>query len=118
MKKYLILLLTTAVLACARQNDYDQRLATWIGQPARALVNRWGQPDRQFAINADTYAMVYIKTKNQSAYHPYRRTINYQGMPGPRYGHAMYQPIYYCKTTFSVRNGVIVNYSFNGDECI
>lgn len=117
MKKYLILLLLAAVGCAGKGNDYDRQLSSWIGRPARVLVSRWGQPDRQFAINADTYAMVYIKNKHQGAYRPYRNVINYQGMPGPRYGHAMYKPLYYCQTTFSVRNGIVVNYSFNGDDC-
>lgn len=118
MKKILWIVLAVTACHVRSADNYNHKLSTWMGRPVQSLINSWGQPDHQFRINNQSVALVYIRTKKQGAYEPYHNMINYQALAGPRYGHSMYQPVYYCKTTFTVRQGVIVNYAFSGDDCI
>jgi len=114
-----VLLLT----ACSPQTPkaYNHRLQSWLGKRQQLLIMKWGQPDGQFALDADTYVLTYIKTSDKAKdgqTHPYSSVLNYQALAGPRYGYSQYPEQWWCKTFFTVRHGVIVNYSFSGDDCV
>lgn len=118
MKKIWFILLAVTACHSFGSDNYNQKLSTWMGRPVQALISHWGEPDSQFSINRDTMALVYVKSEKYGAFEPYRDTLNYEGISSPQYGYSMYKPVYYCRTTFSVRNGIIVDYAFEGDDCI
>lgn len=102
-------------------SSYNQQLAHWIGVPENQLYAHWGQPDSQFSPVPGTYVLTYLKSGTYPKFHdyqPYRADLNYGALAGPKYGDSQIQKIYYCKTTFTIRNGIVVNYAFNGDDCI
>lgn len=122
MKKIVFLML---VILTACQNrpkeSYNQELAAWLGQTQWALFRKWGQPDEQFAIDMDTYVVTYNRFgKKPIEYNrePYKNMMKYKALAGPEYGYSQYPQIWYCKTTFTLRNDIVVDYSFNGDDCI
>lgn len=118
MKKLLLVMLAISACQHHNANTYEKRLSKWLGRPQSLLIQAWGEPNRQFAINSDTFAFVYIHNYAHATNEPYSNTLYYPALAGPRYGHSMFPAYYYCQTTFSIRNGIVVDYSFNGDYCI
>lgn len=100
--------------------NYAQKLEPWIGQSRATLYRRWGEPMRQFSLAGNRVVAVYLKQSSRPLhdnFYPYRRDLNYAALAGPRYGLSMYPSVYYCETLFTLQNDVVVDYSFNGDDC-
>ncbi len=123
MKKIFLILWLMAVVGCQHQNgaDYEQKLSAWIGMSQSALFSQWGMPNSRFVIDHSTYVVTYNRrfskrTLKQDEF--YQSTLSRRAMEiGPQYGHATSPALYYCKTSFTIQNGVVVDYSFNGDAC-
>lgn len=118
MKKILFLLFLVGACHVQSGDDYGYRLSKWVGQRESLLAQKWGQPEQMFRINEDTMAWVYVKESKHGYKDPYRSMFYYPAMSGPQYGQSQIPTRYYCQTTFSVRNGIVTNYSFIGDDCI
>ncbi|MBR2299651.1 MAG: hypothetical protein IJ870_03655 [Alphaproteobacteria bacterium] len=115
-----ILFAVLLVLVSCTLNEkmtYSEKLAPWIGQDSYALFKTWGRPDDVFAINGTDYAWVYVKKGLQAHHDLYQNVFSYEGWQGLKYGQPEQANVYYCKTYFTIRNGLIINYSFNGDDC-
>lgn len=118
-----VIMLFVLLSACAVRSaaDYENKLAAWQGQTREALFHKWGYPDRQFAIDRNTYVVTYLRISGKpagNADEPYRNSLNYGGMPQIRYGKSQIPAVYYCKTNFTITNGIVTDYSFNGDDCV
>lgn len=125
MKK--ILLLLSLLSGCVVSQDtgneeYSQKLTYWLGKPQWSLFAKWGQPDEQFAIDANTYVVSYTKIYKSSSWDRakiYARELSSEALDiGPNYGSPQETPLYYCKTNFTIQNGRVVDFGFNGDNCI
>ncbi len=119
IKKFLLLIFAGLTASCAQngQMTYAQKLAPWVGQDSYALFETWGRPDDIFAVNGTDYAWEYVKKGLKPHHHLYQNVFSYEGWQGLKYGHSEQEDVYYCKTYFIIRNGLIINYSFNGDDC-
>ena len=120
MKKYLLSVLIV-LSACSVNKNYDLSLQKWIGQSEYSLLTQWGQPNNVIGLDANSYIYVYEKisdTPFDDNKYPYEGELDYQYSAGPKYGYSQIQQIYYCKTMFTIRNQVVINYSFIGDDCV
>lgn len=73
--------------------EYKKMLETWIGAPEIELIRTWGSPARTYTTNDITYVTFYDSK--------------------------LYQlDQYQCQTTFGIRDNVVFDYSFYGNNCI
>lgn len=123
MKKILYLFsLFLILLGCARYSlsAYENKLGDWIGKSAKSLYESWGRPQSTTQIDANTYLLTYFESEEtpiDDNYQPYSSEIEYDVMTVPNYGLPVDPPLFYCKTAFVVRNGIVVDFNFNGDDC-
>ena len=126
--KYLMIVFCL-ITACAMDNiqtSYNDDLDKFIGYPENELYDILGIPDRMFYVTNNEKVVTYLSFKKKTLNKPYKRQIDYSGInednhwwnrlfgpPQPK------QPnLYYCKTSFVIKNGSVNSYSFNGDYCV
>lgn len=120
---FLLLLLT----ACTTTGNYQQSAQKWVGASQEELYSNWGMPDSQFNAGPDTVIVTYVQNDNGPIggnTEPYAGVeVAYQAIEDPEYGDYLSNsprnnPVYFCKTNFTITNGQVVDYSFNGDDCV
>ncbi len=101
-------------------SEYEKKLGDWIGKSEKSLYAAWGMPVRITPVGADTILLTYYSSESQpidNVFQPYESEMSYAAMTVPNYGLPPAPPLYYCKTDFVVRNGIVTGYNFNGDDC-
>ncbi len=120
MKKIWLVLLAGVCSACQSVRPYAETLQPWVGQTERSLEQSWGYPDNVFYITPDEKVVTYVRSStHRYNFDPYQDEVAYSAISSPVYGFPP-QPAettYYCKTSFTLQNGIVRNYSFNGDGC-
>lgn len=123
MKKlvFFMLLLT----ACGHRISYEQSLQPWLGQPENNLYTSWGEPVSEYNVTPQTKIVTYVQTENSPLNNnsqPYAGIeVAYQAIETPNYGQNLSNNDnnnYYCTTSFTITNGQIVDFTFNGDDCV
>lgn len=125
MKKiafYSFFILSLLISGCATTAGYEKILNSWIGASEDQLITQWGVPDMVYQNNDKKY---FVYSKQNSSYVPgtaptYYSTYNsFTGTitTTPVGGTSGYIMNYYCKTTFTVDNGVITNWRWQGNSC-
>ena len=128
MKKsfvFAMLFLLTACSVFGTRESYSDQLQSWIGRSEYQLYQSWGYPQQSFYVTPYEKIVTYIRTTTGNNANPYSNQLYYQGMePDSGWWDKLFGPpapkqadFYYCKTMFTVRNNMIVNFSFNGDGC-
>lgn len=129
MKKYLVLFGIIVLLnACTfwnGNNSYSSYLEQWVGKSEYQLYQAWGQPAHVFYVSPYEKIVTYITTNSSGSNSPYGNQVYYGGMGEEHWWDSIFGPppaqqpdIYYCKTSFTIQNGFIINLSFNGDDCV
>ncbi len=124
MKKLMFLALF--LTACSNpQQTYQQSLQPWIGMPEISLYDSWGRPASVFNVTPQTKIVTYIQTENapiNGNTQPYAGIeVDYQAIETPDYGENLSNydnNNYFCKTSFTITNGEVIDYNFNGDDCV
>lgn len=119
---YLIcgLLLT---VGCQSFNDsqvYNRQLQKWRGQSASELYADWGTPQQTVPLSGDSVMVSYYRAENDSSdneFAPFDSDIYYNALTLPYYGIAPEPPLFYCETSFVIKDGIIVDYTFTGNNC-
>lgn len=123
MKKWLLtgMVLTACVTtSCRSVQSYEQMLQSWVGKSEADLVTTWGAPVSMETISPGRQLFVYIKEKqvtvpgeapNYTALGENSEYNNFGDSLGETFD-------YYCRTTFTTQNDIIVNYSWEGDGCL
>lgn len=127
MKKIFVLSFWCLLAACALGGSatYSEQLQQWVGRPEYQLYQEWGAPIQSFYVTPYEKVVTYVRTSGYGSNNPYSNQLYYQGMdPEDGWWDKMFGPPaekqsrnYYCKTSFTIRNNVIVNFNFNGDDC-
>jgi len=124
MKKLLMLLfLLSACQSANHAQVYGENLSHWIGWPETQLYAMWGRPTQIFYVDLNEKIVSYTKT-SQNGENIYGN-IGQQGFSLSKWISGWFEPpvmrqqppLYYCKTSFVIKNGIIVQYNFNGDYC-
>jgi hypothetical protein len=99
---------------------YQQKIDKWIGRSSADLYAVWGMPMQTTQFDADTILATYYQSESQpidNVFEPYESEMSYDAMAVPDYCLPPAPPLFYCKTTFVIRNGIVSNADFNGDDC-
>ena len=102
------------------QSKYAQKLQPWIGRNAYSLYEQWGTPATTQNIGSNTYLITYYQSESQPIdddFQPYVGEMSYDAMTVPNDGLPTPPPLFYCQTSFTIQNNIIIDYSFNGDDC-
>ena len=95
-----VLLCLMLLSACTTdQASYRQQLQNWVGMSQEALYYSWGEPD----------SVIYPAPADE---------VVYSAISNDSYGLPPQNDTYYCKTSFTIQNSEVIDYSFNGDDCI
>ncbi len=115
----LVLLCALFLTACAGSSGLDGRLAAWVGVSEQSLVENFGRPDSVFTIDADSCVLTYVDYAGRGDASPYRGEVAYGAVVEPEFGllDGSRDGVEYCKISFTVNNGTVVGYNFNGDDC-
>lgn len=112
------------VASCASQPTsarYEDELSAWLGQSEEALFAEWGYPNTTYSIGPDDFVATYIKVYHEPIdddTEPYADDMTYSAMRVQSFGLPTPQGVYYCKTSFIIRGGIVSDYNFNGDDCV
>ena len=123
MRYVFFMLLALAGCASANSGNYAAGLREWVGQSELSLYEGWGTPDNTLYLTPEEKVVTYVKTfakpvdgqtdaDSNEVYYPAITTDNY-GYPS----NGSFKT-YYCRTSFTITNGTVSSYSFNGDDCI
>lgn len=106
-------------------DSYATSLEQWIGRSEYQLYNKWGQLANVFYVSPYEKIVTYITSNSRGSNSPYDNEVYYGGMGEEHWWDNLFGPpaaqqpqIYYCKTSFTIKNGTVVNLSFNGDDCV
>lgn len=117
-----LLLCIMFLSGCAStHNTYNQQLQDWVGMSGEALYDSWGEPNNVIYPAPGTSVVTYTKVYNgpiNNDREPYADEVVYTAISNPNYGLPPQNNTYYCQTSFTIRNNEIINYSFNGDDCL
>ena len=86
------------ISGCATSEKYNQKLNTWLESPKDDLIMSWGIPDDSYTLDNGKELITY-KRSNTSYYN------------GTSYH-------YYCNTTFTIENSNIVDWKWEGNNCV
>ena len=79
-------------------DSYGNKLESWVGADESELVSKWGAPEQTVEADESSRVLTYVFNEFQT------------GGSG-----LMKQQT--CRTSFSVKNGVVAEYSYTGNWC-
>ncbi|EEO27782.1 hypothetical protein OFAG_00935 [Oxalobacter formigenes HOxBLS] len=125
MKKMTLLLsLVFSILlaGCATTANYEKILNSWLGNTEELLIQKWGVPDTVYESGNRKYLVYYRQNTvyfpgtpptYQSWYDSLTQTVTTTQTGG--YSGRSFN--YYCKTTYTVENGRIIHWQWQGNAC-
>lgn len=122
MKKFWILgFFLVFVSGCATTRGYEQMLDSWVGASDRDLIAMWGAPDSVYEFDATQKVVTYHH--GGSIYNPGMEPMYYSTRVGntitttPVGGVPPQITNYSCKTDFTITNGVVTKWRWEGNSC-
>ena len=122
MKRVFLLVMMIMVSSCQKApQNYGFTLQPWLGQSQQRLQQAWGIPYNIFYITPNKKVWTYLEVSSHALSNdPYSNEVYYPAISMPDFGYPT-QPqydVHYCKTLFTITEGVVTDYSFNGDDCV
>lgn len=119
---------------CATTQNYEKILSSWVGAPESALISNWGPPTSSYQISANSKVITYMRGRNVqvggfATTTPVTTTTNgnIYGSVNANYTSTAttYVPTVTpvtniamsCSTRFTVNNGVIASWAWEGNDC-
>lgn len=118
--RYLFLLLIFILPACASNSSYDDNMQQYVGMSELSLQESWGMPNNMFYVTPNEKVVSYLKIDNgpiDGDTTPYSDEVAYGPISSPDFGNPQHNT-YYCETSFTIINGQVSSYTFNGDDCV
>lgn len=119
-----LICILTFIVSCAAKPSparYEDELSAWLGQSEENLYAEWGYPNTTYSAGPNSFIATYLTRYNEPIdgdTEPYANNLSYEAMSVPSYGLPTAQGIYYCKTSFVIKNGIVTDFNFNGDDCV
>lgn len=101
-------------------SEYNQKLNGWLGKSSAELYADWGTPYQILPLGNNAVEVSYYSSESSpidNNFAPYADEMSYDAMTQPNFGLPTPPPLFYCKTSFTVVDGVVTDYTFNGDDC-
>ena len=131
MQKFIILLITLCLSACATPQKYEQKLSQETGKTEQQLIASWGKPSQSRELSNGDKILTYTFKNNQV-------------LPAPQYYNDMglldedeifYPFTYggdmipdgnflgetvtdYCQTKFYLKNNIVTSWQYKGNACV
>lgn len=109
------------VSGCATESKYQAILDSWMGHSELSLIQSWGPPQQTYSTSKHKF-LVYSNSHKSyiSGTSPtYQTTVIGNTAYTTSYGGTSGVNVYYsCKTVFDVVDGVIVSWSYRGNNCV
>jgi hypothetical protein len=122
MKRYLLVMWLVLLCSCATQAKYQAVCNSWLGSSEESLISSWGIPNGGSYSTDSTKYLTYINSSNiviPGQAPTYQTTIYGNTAYTTQYGGSAPTTVnFHCTTTFTVKDGVISNYSFRGNNCV
>lgn len=115
---YIFILLLSG---CATTAKYEKILDSWVGVSEQELIESWGVPDSTYKVgNAKFLSYRYSNQKILYGSPPMYVSNVHKGMiyTNTVGGTSDMVVSDWCKTTFTIENGKVVKWTFNGNSCI
>lgn len=105
---------------CASVQGYDTYLNTWMGRSEADLVATWGAPAQMQDLGDGRQILVYMKQKTitEPGFNPENVNFGTNAMYNANNDSLGTPVVYFCKTTFTTMNDIVVNYAWEGDDCV
>ncbi|MBO7257869.1 MAG: hypothetical protein J6V11_02890 [Alphaproteobacteria bacterium] len=106
--------------ACHSVQNYDDYLDSWVGRSEADLVATWGAPAQMQNLGAGRQLFTYMKQKTVMEPEMNPQDVNFgnYSLYNPENDIMQSETVYYCETTFTTENDIIVDYSWSGDACV
>jgi hypothetical protein len=120
MIRLLAALLLLGLMGCATTEKYEALLQTWIGSEEIDLVRSWGPPDQVYEVQDRKFIVyhsqrsVYIPGTSPSYSTSFIGNQAYTTQSGGSPGRTVDMR---CATTFELKDGIIVRWSWKGNDC-
>ncbi len=116
MKKVFLLFVVVFLSGCATQEKYAQMLSNYVGLSEEDLISRMGPPDSFYELNQQTKYLTYKRERNY--YNPPSATTHFWGNSAYTDFYGGYEEKLWCNTTFTLKNRIITDYRFEGNNCL
>lgn len=121
MKKIAFINILLLLTACNTSEQYHQMCSSWIGAPETALIRGWGTPIRTYTIDDIKYltfgdSRIVSLPGTSPSYHTtfFGNTASTTAYGGSSPSIMQLS----CETTFTIQYNVVVDYRFEGNNCI
>ena len=120
MKRYVAVLAFMVLGGCATTANYEKMLQSWVGATEYDLVGKWGPPASVYELGGTKYltytntAQGYVPGTPPSYMVQRYGTTSYVTPVGGSPGFAYTA---HCQTTFTLTNGVITSWRWQGNAC-
>ena len=121
MKKIAFINILLLLTACNTSEQYHQMRSSWIGAPETALIRGWGTPIRTYTIDDIKYltfgdSRIVSLPGTSPSYHTtfFGNTASTTAYGGSSPSIMQLS----CETTFTIQYNVVVDYRFEGNNCI
>lgn len=106
--------------ACHSVQKYEDYLDSWVGRSEADLVATWGAPNQMQDLGGGRQLFIYIKQKTVMEMGANPQNVNFgnYSLYNPENDMMQSETLYYCETTFTTQNDIIVDYSWVGDACV
>lgn len=122
MKQSIFLILIAFALAgCqAKVSNYERFLNSWLGKSEADLVATWGAPVNMQTIAPNRQIFTYIQEKQITvpAGQPDEQILGQNSLYNQNNDMSGSVYDYYCQTTFTTQDDIIVDYAWSGDACL
>lgn len=122
MRRWIVIAAAAALAACqsATSEGFDRFASVFVGQPERAIIDRFGVPDRSYSTGGSKYlAFTRSRTFSDPGVAPsYQSTaIGNTIYTKPIGGIGPSLSTVECTLTFRLEHGAVAGYSFRGEAC-
>ncbi len=91
MYKSVLAFMALLLSSCVSSPDYEEQLQVWIGANQQSLTNAWGDPATVNYITPNQQLLTYFQMSPDGAE--------------------------FCRTTFTITDGNVTDFAFEGDDC-
>lgn len=99
MKNFGIMIFCISLIlsGCATSEGYKKIVDSWMGAQEEKLIAQWGVPANVYQLNETDKVFTYEESSQAIIS---ENVVTYS-----------------CRTDFTIRNGVVVNWQFKGNKC-